>query len=53
MADQKGLEQWTEIVSRQLPELSKSQAIVLALYSFGVVLMQTSGMRSVSVFLGA
>jgi len=53
MSQHEGLEQWTEIVSRQLPQLSKTQARVLALYSFGVVMMQSSGMRKVSVFLGA
>lgn len=53
MSHQEGLEQWIEIVSRQMPHLSKTQAGVLALYSFGVVMMQSSGMRKVSVFLGA
>lgn len=53
MSHHQGLEQWTEIVSSQMPHLSKTQAAVLALYSFGVVMMQSSGMRRVSVFLGA
>src|SRR5258708_31543019 len=53
MSHQNGLEQWTGIVSRQMPQLSQSQARVLALYSFGVVVMRSSGMRTLSVFLGA
>jgi len=53
MSHHQGLEQWIEIVSRQMRQLSKTQAGVLALYSFGVVMMQSSGLRKVSVFVGA
>src|SRR5438445_13241179 len=53
MTHHKRLEQWTEVVSRQMPQLSHCQARVLALYSFGVVVMRSSGMRTLSVFLGA
>src|SRR5260370_32510715 len=53
MSHQNGLEQWMGIVTRQMPQLSQSQARVLALYSFGMVVMCSSGMRTLSVFLGA
>lgn len=53
MPHHEGLEQWVEIVSRQMPTLSRTQARVLGLYSFGMVMMRSSGMRSVAVFLAA
>jgi len=53
MSHHSGLEQWREVVSRQMPQLSACQATVLALYSFGVVVMRWSGRRTLSVFLGA
>jgi len=43
--------EWTEQVSRKLPSLSSSQAKVLALYSFGMVLTRCSGLNTVAVFL--
>ena len=42
-----GLSQWQETVSRQMPHLSKPQAYVLALWSFGMVLAQRCGITSV------
>src|SRR5579872_2992940 len=44
--------EWTEVVSRQLPNLSGSEARVLALYSFGMVVVQSCGLTSIAVFLG-
>src|SRR5260370_7446546 len=44
--------EWTETVSRKLPKLSAPQAGVLALYSFGMVLVQGCGLTSIAVFLG-
>jgi len=44
--------EWTEVVSRKLPNLSSSQARVLALYSFGMVMVQSCGLTSIAVFLG-
>ena len=42
---------WVEEVSTHLPHLSKSQAQVLAWYSFATTLVQSCGMSHVSVFL--
>ena len=44
--------EWAERVSRKLPSLSSSQAWVLAIFSFGMVLTQSCGISTVSVFLG-
>jgi hypothetical protein len=43
MARQDGLYQWTQVVATHLPHLSKPQATVLALWSFGMVLAQACG----------
>src|SRR5258708_27285788 len=37
---------------RKLPSLSAAEARVLALYSFGMVLVQSCGLTSIAVFLG-
>lgn len=47
-----GLCEWTDTVSRKLPHLNKAEAVVLALYSFGMVLTQSSGLTTITVFLG-
>jgi len=44
--------EWTEVVSSQLPNLSRSQARVLALYSYGLVIVQSCGLTRIAVFLG-
>ncbi len=44
--------EWTEVVSRKLPSLSAAEARVLALYSFGMVVVQSCGLTSIAVFLG-
>lgn len=41
------LEQWQAEVSTRMPHLSKPQATVLALYSFGIVLTQRCGLTTV------
>jgi hypothetical protein len=42
---------WVEEVSTHLPHLSKTQAQMLAWYSFAVTIVQSSGLSHVSVFL--
>ncbi|WP_181984849.1 hypothetical protein [Nostoc sphaeroides] len=34
-----------------MPHLTKSQAVVLAMWSFGIVMTQSCGLTTVSVFL--
>lgn len=47
----KQLEEWQYIISENLPHLSKPQATVLALWSFGMGVIRTCGLSSVSFFL--
>jgi hypothetical protein len=49
----KGLAQWTAEVTSHLPSLSKPQAIVLALWSFGMVMTKACGLTTVAVFLAS
>lgn len=51
MARQDGLSQWTECVSTNLPHLTKPQATVLALWSFGIAITRSSGRTTVATFL--
>jgi hypothetical protein len=53
MTRQDGLSQWVATVSTHLPALSKPQATVLGLWSFGMVMSQSCGLTSVTVFLAA
>lgn len=46
-----GLSQWNEEVSTHLPHLSKAQAGVLAMYSYGMVLLGHCGMSRIAYFL--
>ena len=39
------------IVIENMPQLSKPQAVVLAMWSFGIALTHACGLTSVSVFL--
>lgn len=39
------------VVSQQMPHLSKPQAVVLALWSFGMVMSKSCGLTSVSTFI--
>ncbi len=43
-----GLSQWQTTVSTHMPHLSKPHALVLALWSFGMVLAQSCGVTSVA-----
>jgi hypothetical protein len=51
VSHQDGLSQWTEIVSSRMPQMSKSQARVLALFSFGMVLARSCAVSAVAVAL--
>lgn len=42
------MNQWIQTVGKHLPHLSKPQALVLALWSFGMVISQSSGLTSVA-----
>ena len=46
-----GLSQWETTVSTHLPSLSRSQATVLALWSYGMVLARSCGITSVAALL--
>ena len=52
MSRHEGLSQWTECVSTNMPHLSKPQATVLALWSFGIACTRSSGRLTVATFLG-
>jgi hypothetical protein len=49
----KPLDAWTEQVIEAFPVLSRPQATVLALYSFGMILAQRCGLNSVAMALAA
>jgi Transposase DDE domain len=51
MARQDGLSQWTDCVSTNMPHLSKPQATVLALWSFGIACTRSCGRGTVATFL--
>jgi len=51
MADHDGLSQWTDCVSTNLPHLSKPQATVLALWSFGIACTRSCGRSTVATLL--
>ncbi len=51
MSHQEGLWQWVAEVSRHLPGLSRRQGMVLALFSYGMVMTRRSGLSSVAHFL--
>lgn len=53
MDDLEQLKSWVETVQRHLPVLTKPQAVVLALWSFGIVVMQSCGLTTVTAFLAA
>ncbi len=46
-----GLSEWTTTVSTNLPHLTKPQATVLALWSFGIALTRSCGRGTVATFL--
>ena len=53
MSRQEVVSAWEETVSRELPQLSRPQARVLALWSLGIALAQRCGQTSVAVTLAA
>jgi hypothetical protein len=53
MDDLEQVKSWIETVQQHLPVLSKPQAVVLALWSFGIVVMQSCGLTTVTAFLAA
>ena len=52
MTRSESLWQWTKCVSRNMPELSVSQARLLAWWSYGIALTGTCGRSTVATFLG-
>jgi DDE family transposase len=46
-----GLSQWTECVSINMPHLTKPQATLLALWSFGIACTRSCGRSTVATFL--
>jgi hypothetical protein len=51
MTRQDGLSQWITTVSTNMPHLSKPQATVLALWSFGIACTRSCGRDTVATFL--
>ena len=51
MSCQSAVYQWTEVVTKHLPHLSKPQATVLALWSVGMVLARSCALTAVSLFV--
>ncbi len=51
MSRPNGLSEWSQMVSTQLPHLSRPQAQVLALWSYGMALTQTCGITTIVVLL--
>ena len=52
MSRSESLLQWTACVSSNLPQLSVSQARVLAWWSFGIAMTSSCGRLTVATFLG-
>ena len=51
MSRQDGLSTWTQELSNRMPHLSKSQVVVLAMFSFGIALTRSCGRSTVATFL--
>lgn len=51
MSKETGMESWQAEVIKNMPKLSKPQAVVLALWSFGMVMTQSCGLTTVAAFL--
>ncbi len=47
------LNRWIEIVTEHMPHLSKPQAVVLGMWSLGMVMTKSCGLTTVSVFMAA
>ncbi len=52
MTRSESLWQWTKCVSRNMPELTRSQARLLAWWSYGIALTGSCGRLTVATFLG-
>jgi hypothetical protein len=50
MSCQNAVDQWTAVVTKHLPHLSKPQATVLALWRVGMVLARSGALTAVSLF---
>ncbi|RLC70226.1 MAG: endonuclease, partial [Chloroflexi bacterium] len=48
MSEQEQLTRWIKTVSDFMSHLSKPQAVVLALWSFGMVIVRSCGLTTVS-----
>jgi hypothetical protein len=51
MSRQEELSQWTTELSNRMPQLTKPQVVVLALWSFGIAYTRSCGRRLVATFL--
>jgi hypothetical protein len=47
------LREWTRKVIEKMPHLTKPQAVVLAMWSFGIVMTQSCGLSTVAAFIAA
>lgn len=45
------LQHWIKTVTQRMPPLSKPQAVVLALWSFGMVMTQSCGLPTIATFI--
>jgi hypothetical protein len=45
------LSKWSAELSKRMPHLTKPQAVVLAMWSYGIALTQSCGRRTVALFL--
>jgi len=53
MSTESSLSEWQAVVSEQMSHLSKPQAVVLAMWSFGMVMTQSCGLTTVATFLAS
>jgi hypothetical protein len=51
MSKENGIESWQAMVIEKMPQLSKPQAVVLGLWSFGMVMTQSCGLTTVASFI--
>jgi hypothetical protein len=51
MSRQDGLSEWTAELSNRMPHLTKPQAVVLAMWSYGIAITHSCGRRTVALFL--
>jgi diaminopimelate epimerase len=49
----KELREWTRKVREKMPYLTKSQAVVLGMWSFGTVMTPSCGYSTVAAFIAA